>query len=89
MDNETKEMLKLLLKGQEELRQGQEELRQNVNSINLKLENVIEPKIQLIYENQINIIDYNKKAEQQENRIENLENDVFALKYAFKALKQG
>ena len=52
-------------------------------------ENDVADKIQLIYENQISIIDSNKKIANQDNRIENLENDVFALKYAFKALKQG
>lgn len=110
MDNETKEILQLILNGQEELKQNVNELKQdvsvlkqdvsvlkqdvsglkqNMQNINLKLENVVEPKIQLIYENQIDTIEHNQKAKTQENRIENLENDVFALKYAFKSLKQG
>ena len=51
-------------------------------------ENDVANKIQLIYENQISIIENNNKLTKHDNRIDNLENDVFALKYAFKALKQ-
>lgn len=96
MDIETKEILQLILKGQEELKlevsglkQEVSGIKQDIQSINIKLENTIEPKLQLIYENQVNIINQNKELELQNIRIRNLETDVSALKYAFKALKQS
>lgn len=68
-----------------ELRKDVNELREGQNRINLKLENIIEPRLQLIYENQVNIIEQNKKFEEHEVRIEILETDVFALKNVCKA----
>lgn len=99
IDIELKETLGLILNKISNLEQGQNELRQDFtelrgdvnelregqNRINLKLENIIEPRLQLIYENQVNIIEQNKKFEEHEVRIEILETDVFALKNVCKA----
>lgn len=74
-----------LREGQKQLRKDVNELREGQNRINLKLENIIEPRLQLIYENQVNIIEQNKKFEEHEVRIEILETDVFALKNVCKA----
>ncbi len=96
MDNETKEVLQLILEKVSSLdskvsslEKGQQKLIQDVNAINLNLENIIEPKLQLIYENQVNVIENEKVLKLQNKRIEKLETDVSALQYAFKALKQG
>lgn len=96
MDNETKKILQLILdkvssleEGQQKLAQDVNDLKQDVGAINLKLENVIEPKLQLIYENQVKVIYNEKKLNIQDKRIEKLETDVSSLQYAFKLLTQG
>lgn len=94
MDNETKEMLQLILSEVTSIKQGQEELKQDVSSlkqdvqkINFKLENDVEPKLQLVYENQVNIIENNKQLDGFKNNLENINTDVFALKIAVKQLQ--
>lgn len=78
------------------VKQGLSEMRQELSStralvakIALKQENEVLPKLQLLYENQSQIIDEHKAMTNLERKVEVLEDEVFALKTAFKELKKA
>lgn len=96
MDNETKEMLQLILSKVTSLENDMSTVKQDLSEVKqlatktaVVQETEIANKIQLIYENQINIIEHNEILRKQDTRIENLEDDVFSLKNAFDSLKQA
>ncbi|MEG2000155.1 MAG: hypothetical protein RR053_02005 [Evtepia sp.] len=78
------------------LEQGQEEIKAELTAVQelaskaaVIQELEIAKKMQLIYENQVTIIENEKKYEHISESVENLETDVFALQFAVKALNRS
>ena len=67
-----RELLELLLKNQEELKQGQEELKQDVRVIKLTLENDIRRSINLLLELQLS---HSERFQKMEKSIQTLEDN--------------
>ena len=77
---------------QQELRQvstTQDTMQQELRQVALAQENEVLPKLNLVYENQVQIIEEHKAMSNLEKKVEVLEDDVFALKAAFKELKRA
>lgn len=87
MDNETKEMLQLILNKVSSLEKEVSDVKQLATKTAIIQENEVAKKIQLIYENQVTIIDNNKQLDGIKNNLENVNVDVFALKMAVKQLQ--
>ena len=66
-----------------------EALEDSLQHVSVVQENEVLPKLQLLYENQSQIIDEHKAMTNLERKVEVLEDEVFALKTAFKELKKA
>ncbi len=89
MDIETKEILTLILDKLDNMDTKIDNLETKVDkldvrlsNVEVKLENEIDPKLQLLYENQISIIDQNKRFNEIDEKIEVMQTDIFVLKNA-------
>lgn len=88
MDEEMKDYFNLFLEKFENINKRFDEINDHFREIDVKLENKIEPKLQLLLENQGSVADNSKKIAEVEQRQDELEDKVDGLGYAVKELQK-
>ena len=88
MDEEIKDYFNLFLEKFENINKRFDEMNDHFREIDVKLENKIEPKLQLLLENQGSVSDNSKKIAAVEQRQDELEDKVDGLGYAVKELQK-
>lgn len=73
----------------EKLKKELEPLKEEVRRIAITQENVVMPQLQLVYENQVDIIEEHKAMNRLERKVEVLQDEVFAIKEVIKELKRA
>ena len=81
------EMLKPITSRLDSVDSKLDSVQQELQRVAITQENEVLPKLQLVYENQIQVIDEHNAMSNLEKKVEVLEDDVFALKAALKELK--